>query len=379
VSAPLAAVRLVFALNGFVLASWVPHIPTVAGELGLSPGLLGRVLLGMALGAFVGIPAAGAAIGRFGSRIVVGAGAVIFCLGGLAPVRAADPWTLGLALVAFGAGNGGMDVSMNAQAAAIERQVARPVMSSMHGMWSLGGLAGAGAAAVALWAGVSPRHHMTVVCLVALVAILAALGRFLPAALDVRAAANTSPRATPRTQRVLTLGGMAFVALLIEGAMADWSALYLRDALGTSASVGALGFAAGSLTMAAGRFAGDALVQRFGNAASVQGLAGGAAAGFALALLLAHPIAAIVGFGCLGAGLANLIPIIFRTAATLPGLDAGRGLVAVSSAGYIGLLAGPPLLGLLSDYASLSRALWVLVAGMGWIAASARQVDQPPG
>ena len=187
---PLHAVRLVFALNGLVLASWVPHIPAVATRLGLTPGALGRVLLGMAVGSFVGIPLAGATIGRVGSRVVVGIAAVCFCLAGVWPVRAPSSTILVLVLTCFGAANGAMDISMNAQAAAVERHLGRPVMSSMHGMWSLGGLIGAAIAAAALWAGVSPPAHMLAVCALALVGIGVALMRFLPSTFDLQAAAD---------------------------------------------------------------------------------------------------------------------------------------------------------------------------------------------
>jgi MFS family permease len=161
---------------------------------------------------------------------------------------------------------------------------------------------------------------------------------------------------------LLPLGILAFAGLLVEGAAGDWSAVYLRDELGASAGTAALGFTAFSVTMVAGRLAGDRLVQRFGPAAVVRAGGAVAAGGFAIALLVAHPAAAFAGLACLGAGLSALVPIVFRAGAAMPGIAPGLALAAVSTTGYLGFMAGPPLIGALAELSGLPTALWLLVA-----------------
>jgi fucose permease len=193
----------------------------------------------------------------------------------------------------------------------------------------------------------------------------------VPPAADVRA---DEPRFARPTRAVVGLGMIAFLALLSEGAMGDWSAVYLEHSLGTSSATAALGFAAFSLTMAAGRFLGDRLVARFGDERVVRRCTAGAALGLGVALTLAHPLAAIAGFAMVGFGIANLIPIVFRAAGALPGIAASEGIAAVGTCGYLGFLAGPPLIGLAADVVSLQAALGLVVLALAWIARAARHV-----
>jgi fucose permease len=249
-------------------------------------------------------------------------------------------------------------------------------MSSFHGMWSLGGLAGAGLAALALAAGVAPVLH--VLGATALFAALAAIGivPLLPPDADVGA---DDRRFARPTRAVLGLGAIAFLALLSEGAMGDWGAVYLQRSLGATAAIGAVGFAAFSLAMAAGRFLGDALVARLGDERVVRVCTSGASLGLGVALLVAHPFAALVGFAMVGFGIANLVPIVFRAASRLPGITAGNGIAAVGTFGYVGFLAGPPSIGLAADAFTLPAALGLVVAALAWIAYGARSVRTSRG
>jgi len=154
--------------------------------------------------------------------------------------------------------------------------------------------------------------------------------------------------------------------------MGDWSAVYLQHVLGTSPATAALGFAAFSLAMAAGRFLGDAMVARLGDARLVRTSTAAAAIGLGGALVLGHPVAAIAGFASVGLGIANLVPIAFRAASALPGLSSSEGIAAVGTAGYLGFLAGPPLIGLAARAVTLPGALTIVVAALAWIAANAR-------
>jgi predicted MFS family arabinose efflux permease len=359
------AVAAVFFANGAGFASWVPHIPMVQAKLGLTAGVLGGALLAMAAGALAGIRFSGWATARAGSPTVVRASALLFFVALPLPLLAPRLAILVVALFLFGAGNGALDVSMNAQAVALEARWPRPIMSSFHGMWSLGGLVGATAAAVALAAGVPPLPHLLVATALLAAVTAAAATALLPPDADVRSGA---PRFARPTRAMLGLGLVAFLALLSEGAMGDWSAVYLRHSLGTTGATAALGFAAFSLTMAAGRFLGDGLVARFGDERVVRRSTASAALGLGAALVVAHPIAAILGFATVGFGIANLIPIAFRTAGTLPGVAASQGIAAVGTFGYVGFLAGPPLIGLAADLVTLPAALGIVVAALAWIA-----------
>ena len=362
------AVAAVFFANGAGFASWVPHIPMVQSALGLSPSVLGAALLAMGGGALVGIPLSGRATARLGSRRVVAAAAAVFFAALPLPLVAPSLATFGVALFVLGCGNGALDVSMNAQAVAVERRWPRPIMSSFHAMWSLGGLVGAVVTAIALGAGVPPRLHLVVAALALGASAAAALGSLLPPIADT---ASAEPHFARPTRAVLGLGLVAFLGLLTEGSVSDWSAVYLHHTLGTTSAVAALGFAGFALTMAAGRFAGDALVARMGDAEVVRRFTGGAAVVLGLALAVATPWAAIVGFAAVGVGVANLIPIIFRAASRLRGVAPSEGIAAVGTFGYVGFLSGPPLIGLVAELLTLPVALGLVVAALVWIAIAA--------
>jgi MFS family permease len=329
----------------------------------------------MAIGALVGIPLSGRVAVRLGSRTVVRASAIAFFAALALPVLAPSLAHLAVALFVLGAGNGALDVSMNAQAAALERRWPRPIMSSFHAMWSAGGLAGAGVAALALRAGVAPVRHVTIAALVLLASTLPALTVLLPPAADAYADGRRFARPT---RAVAGLGLVAFLALLAEGAMGDWSAVYLRHTLGTTDAVAALGFAAFSLTMATGRFLGDALVGRLGDERVVRRFTGGAAVALGVALAVAHPWMALGGFATVGFGIANLIPIVFRAASRLDGVAPSEGIAAVGTFGYVGFLAGPPLIGLAAERFGLPIALGLVVAALGWISHASLRVRVAP-
>src|SRR5262249_43835717 len=251
-----------------------------------------------------------------------------------------DVPSLTLSLGLLGASNGLLDVSMNAQAAALERRLGRTIMSSLHGLFSVGGVAGALVAAGAMAAGLSDAHHVVGAALVALVLAAFALPRLVPSSPD--ATIGRSPLARP-SRALLGLGALAFLGLLAEGAMADWSAVYLRDTLGASSALAAVGFAAFSFAMATGRFAGDGVIDRLGPRSALRVSGAVAAGGLAAALVIGRPAAGIVGCGLVGLGIANIVPIVFSAAARVSGVEPGRALAAVATTGYLGFLCGPPL------------------------------------
>jgi MFS family permease len=379
------AVSAVFFLNGAGIGNWVVRIPSVRDQLGLTEAALGVALLGVAAGALVAMPLAGRLVARHGSRPVTRAGAVAFAVALGLPALAPSLPLLCLALVVLGAGNGTLDVAMNAQAAAVERRYARPIMSRFHALFSLGGLAGAALGGAAADAGIPAASHLALVALVAGVAAAGSAAGMLPA----RADATPEHASFARPSRPLVvLGIVAFCVLFGEGAMADWSAVYLRDAAGAGPGLAAAGYAAFSLMMAAGRGVGDALLARLGPARLVAGAGALAAVGLAAALLVGAPWAAVVGFGFVGAGLSVVFPTVLATAGRVPGTAAGPAIAAVSTMGYTGFLAGPPLIGFLAHALTLRGALAVvaltsaavaLLAGaLGRAAAPARAAEGAP-
>jgi MFS family permease len=368
------AVSTLFFVNGAVLASWLPHIPAVKARLTSGDGQLGLVLLAMAAGAVVALPAAGQMVGKFGSRLVSSVAAVALCLTMPLPVLSPSLPALVASLAVLGACNSMLDVAMNAQAAAVEQRRGRPIMSSFHALFSLGGVIGALLAGATMAFGLSDLGHVVGATLGALALVVVALPSLVSAgpALGRRAPILARP-----SRGLLGLGVLALLGLLAEGAMADWSAVYLRDTLGASPAVAAVGFAAFSLAMTAGRFAGDALVERRGPRSVLRVSSAIAAAGLAAALLAAHPAAGILGCAVVGLGIANVIPVLFSAAARVPGVEPGRGLAAVATTGYLGFLAGPPLIGVVAEAAGLGIGLGLVSAACACVALRAGTVPEP--
>lgn len=357
---PLAArvaVAAIFCLNGLALANWIARIPDAKARLALSDGALGFVLLFAAIGALIGQPTTGWLIGRFGSRRVTTALALVFALT-IAPLgMAASAPQLMAALLVMGMFNGGLDVAMNAQAALVEKAYGRPIMASFHGLWSVGGLLGAtigGAASQGLAIG----EHLLVVAVLALVGLALAARWLVPDAGGGAGEGGPSFALPPRA--LLLLGAVAFGVLFCEGAIADWGAVYLREGLGSPPGLAATGYAVFALLMAAGRLSGDWLTLRLGPGRIARGGGALVALGVALAVLSGEPLAAIAGFGLIGAGVSCIFPLILSAAARTPGIAPGTAIAAMATSGYTGFLVGPPLIGNLAEALSLRGALGVL-------------------
>ncbi len=362
---PLAriAIYVTFFICGFVLAAWVSRIPAIKQKLGLNTGELGLVLLGAPVGLVLAMPLTGWLIAHWGSRPVVVLAALSNCLS--LPLLALAPsgWTLALALFVFGLTNAAMDISMNAQAVEAERRYARPIMSSFHALFSLGGLIGAALGGAAAAAGMEPLPFFTWMAIASALLMLWAI-RYL---LQVPPAPSGPRFVWPRGV-LLGLGLIVFCTGLGEGAVADWSAVFMKQVIGSSEAVAALAFSAFSVAMVVGRLTGDALTHRFGPVALAR--AGGllAAAGFVVALLAARPEVAMLGFVMIGLGYCTLFPLAFSAAGRVSGVQPGVALASVATLGYLGFLAGPPVIGLIAHATSL-RVSFALVAGLAVVIA----------
>jgi MFS family permease len=364
------AVTAIFFLNGLIFGAWAARIPAVRDRVGLSDGELGIVLACAAVGSIVAMPIAGGRAARIGSRRATRVAFALVCLAtGVIALAPSLPVLCSLALF-YGASMGSLDVTMNAHGVAVERRYGRAILASFHAAFSIGGLAGGALGALAAAVDLDVRAQLAIVAVASAAVGLTWSRRFL--ASDTDAMGHAEPVFVRPPRRLLALGALAFACLLIEGASADWSAVYLRDELGTTAAIAAIGFTAFSVTMTLGRVFGDRLVDRFGPEAIVRSGGGLAAVGFAVALLASAPVPAIVGFACLGAGMSGVVPIVFRAAGHVPGMTAGVGLAAVSSTGYLGFLVGPPTIGGLAELIGLPAALGVLVVLAAAVALLAR-------
>jgi MFS family permease len=376
---PRAAVAAAFLIHSTVSGTWAPRLPAIKQSLGLSDGELGTALVGLAIGLLVGTRLAGAPVDRFGSRPVMRAGFPLLAATLLLPGLAGNGFALFVSLLVLGVVSGALDVAMNAQGIEVERRLGRPILSGLHGLWSVGLGLGAGIAAVAAAVEADPLEHFAVVGAVLAVASLVFLRGLLPAHHHVREESQDDEQATVRwTPALVLLGLIAFCSFVGEGSASDWSAVYMTQELGTSAALGAVAFAAFAVTMAIARFAADPLRTRLGNVSLVRGGSLIAAAGLGAALLIHEPAAGIAGFALLGLGLAPVVPIAFSAAGDLDPRATGRLVGRVATLGYVGSVAGPIMIGWLAEATSLRTSLGLVVLLALVIAVSARGCGAAP-
>lgn len=380
-------VTVAFLAQGLLFASWAAHIPILKSRLGLTDADLGTALLGAPAGSVVGLTIAGWLLPRVGSRRMMQIILVGYCFLGIVVGQSHSLLELAFALGAWGACQGSLGVAMNTQAVTVERALRRPIMASLHGTWSIGAFTGAAIGALGVARGVGLSMQVAILGPILLVAALW-VSRWLltdppllPHEEPVRVAtadgASTRPsaRATYLNPALLLLGGIAFIGMLGEGAATDWSAVYLRDTLGTSSVIAALAYAVYSGAMVCLRLGSPLLLRRIPTRRLLPGLGLVAVLGMLAALVSGSVPMAIVGFGTLGLGVALIVPTCFGTAGRVNGLPTGRAVAIVSGMGWFGFMAGPPLIGHLAGATRLSIALGVvpallLVASIGIARAS---------
>jgi predicted MFS family arabinose efflux permease len=364
--------------QGAMFASWAAHIPEVKAQIRLADGPLGVVLLAAPVGAAMAMLITGRLLSRHGSRRLIRPCMLGYCVAAVAVGETRAAWTLALALFAWGAFGGSLDVSVNTQAVAVERAEQRRLMPLFHGAWSVGALTGAGAgtAAVALHISLTPQM------LVMAVPVLIANQVLSGAMLDDRAErSDTTVSSLLRRIRfppaVLFLGLIALITMLCEGAVLDWSAVYIRGLEHGHGGVSGLGYMAFAVAMATVRIAGSRLLDRIPARRLLPGLATLATVAMALALTSGQAWAAVVGFGCLGAGTGLVIPTVFTAAGRIPKIATGAAITSVSAYGWIGYLAGPPLIGQLAQLSSLRAALVIIPAFTLLIALGVARLSAP--
>jgi MFS family permease len=367
------AVTAVFALNGALFASIFSRLPAIQERTDIGDGALGLALLCSMIGLLSSQVIAGPLIARRGSRPLVIVGGLGYAAG-LVPVALAGSWgPLAAAFLFVGFSNGVLDVAMNTHGLTVERQLGRPILSTLHAAFSFGALGGAALGGLAAGAGVEVEPHLFTVAAVGAACLLLA-GRFLlPPGAD---ATPDGPLFAVPSRALALVGAFAFCVLLTEGAVNDWSAIYTESELDADESTAAAGLASFSLTMGFGRLFGDRLSVALGPVRLARGGATLAAVGIGIALLADVPAVALFGFACTGIGLAGLFPLALRAGAA-KGETAGPSVAAVSAGGYLGFLAGPPMIGGISELAGLRAGLVVLVVLCGVAAALGGAVRVP--
>lgn len=351
------AVSTVFFLLGALFATWVSRIPAVSHRLELNEAQLGIALLGLAVGALMAFPAAGWATAKYGSRIVTTIGvtlmAVFLPLIPLAP----NMVVLTLMLMLLGIGNGGTDVAMNSQAVDVEKGYGKPIMSSFHALYSVGGIAGSLVGGLMAALTLAPIWHFLLVTLLSLVTIML----IAPKLLKVPGTGETGPVFAAPSPKLLGLGVVIFCVAVGEGAMADWSAIYLKDSLGTTDQMATVGYLAFSGAMVLGRVLGDSMRAKLGSVVLVSTGALLAAGGLLLGLIFPHPWAALLGFACVGWGLSSGFPVAFSAAGNVQGVHPSLAMAAIATMGYTGFLLGPPLIGFVAHASTLTWGLGLVV------------------
>ncbi|MEW2398355.1 MFS transporter [Streptomyces sp. NPDC046862] len=344
------AVAAVFAVHGAVTGSFATRVPWIQDHAGLSAGQLGLALAFTAFGASCSMPLAGRISHRFGSRTALRGLMTLWTLALVLPSLAPNMYTLCLAMFTYGATAGMADVAMNALGVEVEQRLDKSIMSGLHGMWSAGALVGSAAGTLAAHLGSDARLHfaLAAVCLTTF-AVLACHW-----VLDLKPAEDEEPppRFALPPRSALLIGAVGFCAVFAEGASLDWSAVYLRDQLGTSAGLAAASTTGFMMTMAIARIAGDAVVNRFGAVRTVR--AGGvfAALGGLLIVVSGHPAVAISGFALLGLGIAVVVPLCFA-AAGRSGPNPSQAIAGVATITYTSGLIAPSVLGGIAQATSL--------------------------
>lgn len=362
------ATAIVFAVHGSVTGSFAARVPWIASHVGVDVGHLGLALLMPGIGAMVAMPFSGRLAHRYPFRPLVAATIAAWCAGLVLPSLPTSLWLLCAVLLLFGAAAGIADMAMNAQGVLVEKEIGRSVMSSLHGFWSAGVLAGSAASALASHLGLDTRIQFAVVAL-ALAAVGVGASRFLLHD-PTTAEAEAPPAFALPARPVLLIGLVGLCAVFAEQAGTDWSALFIKRQLGGSAGTAALAVSAFAATMAAVRLVGDRVIRRLGPVRTVRGFGACAVAG-ALAVVLAPDLAVgLAGFALLGVGVAVVIPLVFAAAGRV-GPHPARSVAGVAGVAYGSGLVAPGVIGGIASASSLTTSFCVVAALVAVMTAAA--------
>ncbi len=363
-----SATRVGFFMAGFGLSIWAPLVPYVRGRIEMSDALFGSLLLCIGIGSLSWMPLSGVLVNRHGIRPVVLASVVFLALA-LAAVALTDSiWVLALALFCFGGSLGVIDVVLNIQGVLIERETGRRHMSNFHGMFSLGSICGALALTMALSLGLAPETGTLLMMILIVLANLLVARGFL----RDRAPAGGMAFIRP-TGMVLLVGALCFVVYLAEGAVLDWSALYLIEQKALNTALGGLGYASFALMVTIARFTGAPVINALGTARVISfgGLL--AAIGIAIGLFTEHWAFALLGYGLCGLGCANVSPVLISSLSRQQLMPVHQAVTAATTIGFAGVLAGPALMGVIAHFASLTVAFGLVALMLAGLVLGSRR------
>ncbi|WP_049629362.1 MFS transporter [Cellvibrio sp. pealriver] len=364
--------RFAFLITGLAMSAWAPLIPFVKARLAIGESTLGLLILCFGVGSLLAMPVTGMLVNRYGCRRVITSSLLLMCVSLVC--LSISPGVSGMAvnLLIFGMMLGATDVAMNMQAVVVEKASGRAMMSGFHGFYSLGGIFGAVVMSALMWLGLSPFHALLCLTFVLLLMLAYCSKDLLPKVNQ----SNNSERdpffVLPRG-KVLLIGALCFVAFLAEGAVLDWSAVFLNTLRGVDPVYAGLGFACFSIAMTIGRFTGDKIVNHLGGTRVV--FWGGicAASGFLLVIFVPFNAAAFIGFTLIGVGASNIVPVLFTAAGNQTSMPMGLAIAAVVSMGYAGLLAGPAVIGFIAELSSLSVSFGLVALGLLALAGAAKK------
>ena len=364
------ATRIIFFIAGFITATWAVIVPFARGNTGVNEAQLGTLLLCLGVGALIAMPVTGWLTSRFGCRrvILVAVALVIISTPWLSVLS--NPLLLALALLVFGVGIGVTDCAMNIQAILVEKQAEKPVMSGFHGMYSVGGIAGAGFMTLLLAMGFSVLTG----CLLAVAAVFIMTLVSAPGLLTYANPAEGPVFAVPRGS-VLIIGIICFAVFLTEGTVLDWSAVYLTDVRAIPAPLGGLGYTCFAIAMTVARLTGDRIISSLGRLPVVLGGALVAAAGMAMVTFIDSWPLALLGYTLVGAGCANIVPVMFSAAGRQTVMPQAVAVPAITTLGYLGVLSGPAVIGYVAHYTHLAFSFSLIMALMLVVGAVSLTLD----
>lgn len=364
------ATRIIFFIAGFITATWAVVVPFARGNTGVNEAQLGTLLLCLGVGALIAMPVTGWLTSRFGCRrvILVAVALVIISTPWLSVLS--NPLLLALALLVFGVGIGVTDCAMNIQAILVEKQAEKPVMSGFHGMYSVGGIAGAGFMTLLLAMGFSVLTG----CLLAVAAVIIMTLVSASGLLTYANPAEGPVFAVPRCS-VLIIGIICFAVFLTEGTVLDWSAVYLTDVRAIPASLGGLGYTCFAIAMTVARLTGDRIISSLGRLPVVLGGALVAAAGMAMVTFIDSWPLALLGYTLVGAGCANIVPVMFSAAGRQTVMPQAVAVPAITTLGYLGVLSGPAVIGYVAHYTHLAFSFSLIMALMLVVGAVSLTLD----
>jgi MFS family permease len=351
------AVGCLFFLQGLCFSSWASRIPSIQQSLHLSNAALGAVLLALPVGSLAGLPFSGWLVTRFGSKRIATNALLLYSFLLILIGTAQTVPLLVASLILFGMAGNISNIAINTQAVGVEAKYGRNIMASFHGMWSLAGFAGAGIGAFMIGQSLLPFHHFIIITALILCGLAFSFPYMLPN--EVKAAASSRLFVKPDGM-LMKLGIIAFFCMICEGAMFDWSGIYFQHVVKADPNWIGAGFTTFMLTMATGRFLADRVVHVYGFTRTIQLSGLLIATGLAIAVIFPSLPMALFGFFIVGFGISSGVPLVYSEAGKSGTVAAGNALAAVSSIGFLGFLAGPPLIGMVAGIFSLRISFMII-------------------